>query len=444
MSNLNGKTVVVIDDDPLILKMSEGHFATRGTQAVHKFEEAGPAWSFLKDNEADCFVLDWQLSRETSTGIFSRIRAHRDFQLSPVIVICGKMSAADRSLIDEFPATSFLQKPFSAALITNMMERLILEENQYKQHQKLIDSFMEVSETNEDAALESYQKVKKKIGESIAFDILAARTFRHAHFFEAALSILEDIHKEQPDHLPTLTEIAKVYNAMGKHRVCLKFLRSAIELSPNHFERLMLAGSSHLHEHETDEAKKFFDQALEVDSSSQEARRAIQTCDNMDDYFRKHGRKGVPGNLASLLNIIAVNLVRNNQVIDALEQYQSAFDFAQDNEDKARVAFNIGLGHMRGKDHGQANQWFNKSLEIHPVCKVKATAMIERMNGGNTVTLNSVEDEGNEDEILGGFLQPEKKNQEDSPAESSDANAQKEESTEEYDDFLDDFDVDLD
>lgn len=373
MSLLKNKNFLILDDDQVVLKMTESHFKSMGASEIFLFETVADAWSCCKKNNIDGFILDWELGSESSHGLFSRIRSHQELALIPIIVICRQMNRSDLTLIDEFPCTSFLQKPFTSALVTNTMSRLLLEKEQFEKYQALIDSFMDISGEDIDKAMDYYKKILKKFPDNRTIQILAARTFRTNGHLEQALSILEEILEKDNSSLPALTEIAKIHYEMGKHDVCLNFLKSAIEISPQNFERILLAGQAHTQRFEVEEASGYFNDALAIDADSKSATLGLTTCKNMDAYFKTHGYKGVPGNLASLLNIIGVNFVRSKDIVSAIDQYTAAFDFAQSAEDKARVAFNLGLGYLRGQDSIQAGEWFTKSIEIHPVCKDKAS-----------------------------------------------------------------------
>ena len=49
---------------------------------------------------------------------------------------------------------------------------------------------------------------------------------------------------------------------------------------------------------------------------------------------------------------------------EGLIQYQAALSFIENDKDKARVMFNLGLAHVKGKDAVNAYRWFKQSKDV--------------------------------------------------------------------------------
>ncbi|MDA9951215.1 response regulator [Oligoflexaceae bacterium] len=432
MKAFNNQNFLVLDDDPVVLKMTESYLNALDAERVYLFEDIEEAWECATANIIDAFILDWQIANASSTGIFNRIRLNKKTRHTPIILISGQIEKNDQTLIDEFPCSAFLKKPFTAALVTNLLRRLAQESKQLEKYQELINRFMRLSYEDGERALDNFRKILKKIPDQKYLQILGARTFRENRHFEQALIITEEMLAKEPSSIPALTELSKIYYEMGKFEVCLKHLDKISTISPKNVERILLAGKAHSQNFEFEQAETKFKQALEIDPQQRVAKIGVKTCKSMNSYLQKHSEKGVPGNLASLLNIIGVNMVRSNDASAAIDQYLSAFEFAGSPADRARVAFNLGLGYLREKDSSQAADWFHRSQKIDPICSIAASKHLKKLESSQTATEEIALEE---DEIFGGFFEEQAK-------PKSEKKPKKTPEEEDFDAFLDEFDID--
>lgn len=161
--------------------------------------------------------------------------------------------------------------------------------------------------------------------------------------------------------VPALNELGKILHMNGEHLKALDYLRAAAKLSPHNIKRLCLLGEVELNLNDPETARVFFAKALVIDPDSEVAHAGMVVAENMDEFVPVSSGTSVPRNFASLMNTMGITLVRNGQFSKGIAQYQSAMYFLENNEDNAKVAFNLGLGFLRWGKPIDALPWFRKS-----------------------------------------------------------------------------------
>lgn len=114
------KTVIVVDDDPSLLRGVERLLRAHGFESV-LFESAEAFHQYRDFGRACCIVLDIDLNDES--GIEVRHRLHASGVSLPVIFITGKDNHATRMAAMESGCIAYLRKPFPAQALIEPIEK---------------------------------------------------------------------------------------------------------------------------------------------------------------------------------------------------------------------------------------------------------------------------------------------------------------------------------
>lgn len=116
---LSGRSVLVIEDEMLILMMIEDMLADLGCQSVAVASKVGPAISLIEGQEFDMAMLDMNLGGIESYPVADALRA-RDV---PYFFSTGNSLTNTK---DGYRNQDVLKKPFTFEQLSNMLSRSLL------------------------------------------------------------------------------------------------------------------------------------------------------------------------------------------------------------------------------------------------------------------------------------------------------------------------------
>jgi two-component system, OmpR family, phosphate regulon response regulator PhoB len=105
-------TILIVEDEPAIVELVTYSLrdANWNTCSVHSVAEA---WDFLQHRTPHLVLLDWMLPDQTGLRLLSRIRADRQFNELPVIMLTAKSMEEDKIAGLNTGADDYVTKPFS-------------------------------------------------------------------------------------------------------------------------------------------------------------------------------------------------------------------------------------------------------------------------------------------------------------------------------------------
>jgi len=375
--------ILVVDDDPVVLRMAEAHFSGESEFEVAGFDDPQKAWNELilrsVEQGFSLVILDWVLPGLSGLALFNRIRSHQDLFGLPILVLSSSLTQDDFSLLREYPLTKLIQKPFTKQLIVRSVAELLDEASSQRQYQEAFTRILELAELDGTKAVKSFEKLAKSLKDPLPIAVKLVRILREYKHLDAAEQLSKWILQVDDRNLAALTELAKIYHQAKRHRDGMMLLRAASKYSPKNLERLLLMGKISLMQLNPNEARNHFKRALEIDESCDSAKAGNTLATNMESYLASYSRDAIPKSFASMLNMIGITLVRNENLAMGLEQYQSAMKFVSSNEDASRLAFNMALGYFRWKKLTPALEWFQRSLSLSDACRKRAKQYIEKI-----------------------------------------------------------------
>ena len=175
-----------------------------------------------------------------------------------------------------------------------------------------------------------------------------------------------------------------------KHEEAAEALRYAQKHSPKNLDRLHLLGEVDMKQNELDGARKWFNDALAIDPDSSTAKAGLTVASNIDVFKKRNPDADIPQNFASLLNLIGISMVRAGKHKDGIEQYQSAMNFVNTGDDKAKLCFNAGLGSLKSKDKQGAYEWFKQSVAHNPQNFDKSSQYMKKLEDDPAVVTDDL------------------------------------------------------
>ncbi len=105
-------TVLIVEDEPAIVELVKFSLREAAWQ-VCSVQNAAEAWEFIGRRAPQLILLDWMLPDQTGLRLLARIRADRNFQAIPVIMLTAKSMEEDKIAGLNHGADDYVTKPFS-------------------------------------------------------------------------------------------------------------------------------------------------------------------------------------------------------------------------------------------------------------------------------------------------------------------------------------------
>ncbi|HJV85585.1 MAG TPA: response regulator [Noviherbaspirillum sp.] len=117
-------TILIVEDEPAIIELVTFTLREAGwnTYAVHSASEA---WEFIQRRTPQLVLLDWMLPDQSGLRLLSRIRAERQHQQLPVIMLTAKSMEEDKIAGLDQGADDYITKPFSPRELTSRIKALL-------------------------------------------------------------------------------------------------------------------------------------------------------------------------------------------------------------------------------------------------------------------------------------------------------------------------------
>jgi two-component system, OmpR family, phosphate regulon response regulator PhoB len=105
-------TVLIVEDEPAIIELVTFSLRETGWQ-VRSVQNVADAWESILQSKPHLLLLDWMLPDQTGLRLLARIRADRNFQDIPVIMLTAKSMEEDKIAGLNTGADDYVTKPFS-------------------------------------------------------------------------------------------------------------------------------------------------------------------------------------------------------------------------------------------------------------------------------------------------------------------------------------------
>jgi len=105
-------SVLVVEDEPAIVELVTYSLREAGWD-IRTAHTTASAWDSISRGKPDLLLLDWMLPDQSGLRLLSRLRADRDFQDLPVIMLTAKSMEEDKLAGLNNGADDYITKPFS-------------------------------------------------------------------------------------------------------------------------------------------------------------------------------------------------------------------------------------------------------------------------------------------------------------------------------------------
>ena len=127
--------VMIVDDDPVIVKTIEFHLNQAGYEEFVTTEDSREAMELIRSHQPDVVILDVIMPHLSGLDVLHQIRSDSDLAHLPVLIVTARTDDQTKIKALELGATDFLHKPVrSVELLPRVKNALVLK----KYHDQMI------------------------------------------------------------------------------------------------------------------------------------------------------------------------------------------------------------------------------------------------------------------------------------------------------------------
>ena len=117
-------TILIVEDEPAIVELVS-FTLKEANWNISAVGNAADAWDCLQQRLPQLILLDWMLPDQSGLRLLSRIRADRQFQHVPVIMLTAKSMEEDKIAGLDNGADDYITKPFSPRELVSRIKALL-------------------------------------------------------------------------------------------------------------------------------------------------------------------------------------------------------------------------------------------------------------------------------------------------------------------------------
>lgn len=357
--------VLVIEDDESVNGLITSWLKDSGLKSAHGLLTGESSWQELHRLKYEAIILDWRLGGKLSgMGLFNRIRSDQYYKFVPVMVISGFLDKKDFTILDEFPNTRKVEKPLQKSDLLNEFN-LLMQEKAWQNAQAIkAKAILEEMDKEFPNISDQLRAIREQSPNPLPMLLNLGVMLKEIGQNGLAIAVFQEAIKINANSAAAHNHLGKIYLEIGDISKAKECLLMAKDLSPNNLDRLCDLGNVALHELDIPLANSYFNKAKDIDGEDSKAITGLDLVNNVSDWIAE--ARSVPSSFASLLNAIGVSLVRSQDFKNGLNHYQSALKHVYDDKIKAKLAFNLGLGHLRWKNFVEALAWFKQASNYDP------------------------------------------------------------------------------
>lgn len=273
----------------------------------------------------------------------------------PIMVVSDLVQKENFVLLKDYPLTGLIDGEFSLNAFFLKYEILLNEYGWFEQNSKALDSIAVGLREDPIQTKKDFTDLLKTAPNPIPILNLGAQKYCDLGAPDEAELLLQQALKIDEDNSTAIMMLAKIYHGLGKHKDALALFAKK-KFSNKNVEKLLLLGEINLAEKNPDEARAIFVSALNIDAENATAKAGVLVADNMNQFLVKNAADTLPKSFASLLNLVAIALVKSGQQAEGIEQYKAALAFMHDGPSQAKLMFNLGWKRWRAIDRHWAGE----------------------------------------------------------------------------------------
>lgn len=369
--------ILIVDADKSVAQALKAPLDKQGIKVDSAADLGSALYMF---NQAIYPVVFIDLAFEELPGLvlIQKWRQHEvpDKANTGFILMAGnrnKSQAGDDKLVGELDDIEVIVKPINPIAILTILKKAMANRSRRSRLQEVTLQAKKLAGNPKTAAaaadfVKSNTKDLGLKGQDLMREVLEAQSQ-----WQPALGVVEDILKVKADALGALNHKGRLLLKLGQTEEALKFMEMADRAAPNNINRINEMAIAYLMAKNPDMSVEKMKQLIKFNPEQPDMKfemfaklqefgydeHAIALCKDTTsplDVVRHYNNKGVA-------------LAKNNQVEDAILEYERALKYFPTYKENYRILYNIALAHIGYKNQPHyeiARDYIKRCLELNP------------------------------------------------------------------------------
>ncbi len=332
--------------------------------------------------------VDMQMRQNAPFLFLQLLNQHKTHALRavPVIGLVGRVNRSELASLAELGVLNMIPKPINEKILTDRIVKIVADyQNPNSPAFMDLEFRRSLVKGEHGRALTLAQKALEKNGQSVRLHVSLAVAQYYAKQDNLAM---ETLHKLYPSlkeslYLPhVLTLMAKLHIRKKEPMKALPLLEKAQGISPQSMERLLLISELLLATNKAAVAEQKFRTAMQFFPESVSMRiglgKALVAQGDVDGAKRLiQTTPGSRSKMLSHLNSLGVELSRAGRYQDAVKNYETALQMAENSKELSSIWYNIALAWSKSGNFGKATSACTKCIQAEPTHE-KAKSLLLR------------------------------------------------------------------
>jgi DNA-binding response OmpR family regulator len=123
MTKSKVKKVLVVDDDPVVIRLVKELLKTQGF-AVETAKDGIDAMIMVQKNKPDLIILDIMMPELNGYDVLKTLKFQEDYKKIPIILLTAREQELDKR-ISQMMGIDYLQKPLDRELFLNKVQQAV-------------------------------------------------------------------------------------------------------------------------------------------------------------------------------------------------------------------------------------------------------------------------------------------------------------------------------
>ncbi len=357
----NIDSALIMDPSDLGQAAARHYLQELGVTNIYLADTRQAASKILLAHELKLVILDWDILGAEALASFNRIRRDPQHAATPIMITSHELHPNDIQMLSEFPGTSLLHKPYTEPMFLEKFEAVVSEIADLDKQRPVIEALLASADDDRTDCVPLARRLSARLKNPTPVLVHAGRRLRELGNLQAAKRVLDAGLESDGSKLPLYTELGRVHLLLGEDQEALQLLRHAQSFAKGNIDRVLMLGELELRQKNPRKARAYFGDALAIDDQDTKAQCGLKVAERMEEYLAQHDLRDIPKSFAGMMNAMAVALARTEQYKEAVAQYEAAISYAPSERDACRIAFNVGLAHLRWQKIAEAKSWFDRA-----------------------------------------------------------------------------------
>lgn len=330
----------------------------------------------LQQHHCGSILHDWGgFDHKQSVAFQSKISKLEDFSRIPRLILVDEINTQIMSVAVDYGVRRIVTRQHVGSGLSGEVAMVLRAEAEVSE---LLAKVRQISQgINSRNFANSQQQIDKLVEDAfVTFpnDQLVRLEFANLKLRQGDLalarSLAEDLISDSPGNVRAMNLLSKILLKENKFEESSEVLERANILSPYNVERLVMLGEIFFALDKPEKALMYFNNALEMDPNSKEAKgglgKAALTREDFEGAMHLFQDAFTESEIAGYFNNAAIIQVQKGEFEKAIRLYHSASSALKSPKIRSIVYYNLGLAFKKKGDHQKALEAFDTSLKFDP------------------------------------------------------------------------------